>query len=68
MNHFDLENQTRQVSTPSTRVQRWFDIGLNRGYGFDHEEGVKCFERALELDPQYTANANPPGDDSCRAQ
>ncbi len=51
MDHFDLGAYRRPISTASAETQRWFDIGLNWCYGFNHEEGIKCFEKALETDP-----------------
>ncbi len=32
-------------------AQVWFDRGLNWTFAFNHEEAVKCFEKALEHDP-----------------
>lgn len=52
MEHFNLGEHERDVSSTSTDAQRWFNLGLNWCYGFNHEEGVKCFHRALEHDPQ----------------
>ena len=51
MDHFDLGTYRRPISTSSAETQRWFDIGLNWCYGFNHEEGIKCFEKSLETDP-----------------
>jgi tetratricopeptide (TPR) repeat protein len=51
MDHFNLGTYRRPISTQSAETQRWFDIGLNWCYGFNHEEGIKCFEKALETDP-----------------
>ncbi|MFD2058267.1 hypothetical protein ACFSQT_35845 [Mesorhizobium calcicola] len=51
MDRFNLGSYRRPISTRSAETQRWFDIGLNWCYGFNHEEGIKCFERALETDP-----------------
>ena len=51
MDRFDLGRHTRSVTTPSPDAQRWFDLGLNWCFGFNHEEGVKCFKRALDFDP-----------------
>ncbi|RUX95349.1 MULTISPECIES: hypothetical protein [unclassified Mesorhizobium] len=51
MDRFNLGAYRRSISTRSTETQRWFDIGLNWCYGFNHEEGIKCFEKALETDP-----------------
>ncbi|QKC84405.1 tetratricopeptide repeat protein [Mesorhizobium sp. NZP2077] len=51
MDRFNLGTYRRPISTHSTETLRWFDIGLNWCYGFNHEEGIKCFEKALETDP-----------------
>ncbi|MFC3322612.1 hypothetical protein [Mesorhizobium cantuariense] len=51
MDRFNLGTYRRRISTRSAETQRWFDIGLNWCYGFNHEEGIKCFEKALETDP-----------------
>ena len=51
MDRFDLGTHTRPVTTISAHCQRWFDAGLNWCFGFNHEEGLKCFELALEHDP-----------------
>jgi tetratricopeptide (TPR) repeat protein len=48
---FDVGSHGRLVSTLSAETQRWFDFGLNWTFGFNQEEGVKCFFRALETDP-----------------
>lgn len=51
MDRFDLGSHSRPISTTSAAAQKWFDLGLNWCFGFNHEEGVKCFQRALEHDP-----------------
>ena len=50
MDRFNLGTYKRPISTSSTETQRWFDIGLNWCYGFNHEEAIGCFEKALETD------------------
>ncbi len=50
--HFDLGSHTRPITTTSADSQRWFDLGLNWCFGFNHEEAVMCFERCLESDPE----------------
>ncbi|MGB7242859.1 MAG: hypothetical protein WBC93_12330 [Sulfitobacter sp.] len=52
MDRFDLGEHKREVSTKSAKAQRWFNLGLNWCFGFNHEEGVKCFQRALGHDPE----------------
>lgn len=49
--YFDLGNWHRPVSTSSEAAQVWFDRGLTWLYGFNHDEAVICFEKALEEDP-----------------
>ncbi len=51
MDHFNLGTHRRTISTASEEAQFWFDMGLNWCFGFNHEEGVKCFEKALSFDP-----------------
>ncbi|MFT7462292.1 MAG: tetratricopeptide (TPR) repeat protein, partial [Pseudohongiellaceae bacterium] len=41
----------REVSTHSAAAQEWFDQGLTLLYGFNHEEAIRSFQRATELDP-----------------
>ena len=40
------------ISTYSPEAQRFFDQGLTLVFGFNHEEAVRSFERAAELDPK----------------
>lgn len=51
--YFDLGGYTRVTSTPAADAQTWFDRGLVWTYGFHHEEAIRCFERALDLDPDF---------------
>jgi tetratricopeptide (TPR) repeat protein len=51
MDRFNLGIHTRKIRTSSAEAQRWFDLGLNWCFGFNQEEGVKCFRKALEFDP-----------------
>jgi len=39
------------VSTKNEEAQRFFDQGFRMIYGFNHEEAVRSFQRAGELDP-----------------
>src|SRR5436309_14968254 len=40
------------VSTKSPEAQRFFDQGLALIFGFNHEEALRSFQRAAELDPE----------------
>ena len=50
---FDLGGFHRPVSTSSAGAQRWFDRGLVWSYGFNHEEAIRCFERAIACDDRF---------------
>jgi tetratricopeptide (TPR) repeat protein len=41
----------RKVTTTSADAQRWFDQGIQLLYGFNHDEAIRSFEKAAELDP-----------------
>jgi tetratricopeptide (TPR) repeat protein len=41
----------RKVTTKSPLAQRYFDQGLNQLYGFNHDEAIRSFKQAAELDP-----------------
>jgi tetratricopeptide (TPR) repeat protein len=49
--YYDLGSYHRSIETPSPQAQVWFDRGMVWAYAFNHEEAVRCFDRALELDP-----------------
>ncbi|MFT3792185.1 MAG: hypothetical protein QM741_14190 [Rudaea sp.] len=42
---------SRRITTASPEAQAWFDQGLNLIYGFNHDEAVRAFAKAVELDP-----------------
>ncbi len=46
-----LGNTHHQVTTKSPEAQKFFDQGLGLIYAFNHEEAVRSFERATQLDP-----------------
>jgi tetratricopeptide (TPR) repeat protein len=50
--YFDLGTHRRAISTSSPEAQLWFERGLLWTYAFNHEEAVRCFERASAADPQ----------------
>jgi tetratricopeptide (TPR) repeat protein len=47
-----LGDFTRMVSTDSPRAQRYFDQGLSFLYAFNHDEAIRSFRKAAELDPE----------------
>ncbi len=47
---FDLGGYSRPVRTRSPEAQRWFDRGLAWCYGYNHDEAIRCFERAVAAD------------------
>lgn len=49
--YFDLGTYSRPTGTASPAAQLWVDRGLAWTYGFNHEEAVRCFERAIDADP-----------------
>jgi tetratricopeptide (TPR) repeat protein len=48
--YYELGSYHRPVETPSLQAQVWLDRGLVWAYAFNHEEAIRCFERALDLD------------------
>lgn len=52
MDHFDLGSHTKEITTTSSRASFWFNYGLNWCYAFNQEEGVACFNKALQYDPE----------------
>jgi tetratricopeptide (TPR) repeat protein len=51
MTSFDLGTHSMAITTVSPDAQYWFDRGLNWRFGFNKEESVKCFRKALDHDP-----------------
>src|SRR5271155_1035289 len=49
--YFDLGDYERVVTTSSPQARLWFHRGLIWSYGFNHDEAVACFERAIDADP-----------------
>ena len=49
--YYDLGSFTWPVTTRDPEAQLWFDRGMAWCYGYNHEEAIVCFERALEHDP-----------------
>lgn len=49
--YFDLGAHSFPVTTTSAEAQLWFDRGLLWTYGYNHEEAMACFDRAIAADP-----------------
>ncbi|MEE9389511.1 MAG: tetratricopeptide repeat protein [Paracoccaceae bacterium] len=49
--YYDLGPYGRAITTSEPDAQTWFDRGLNWCFGYNHDEAVVCFRRALKLDP-----------------
>ena len=47
-----LGSHHHPVSTRNAEAQKFFDQGLTLVFAFNHEEAVRSFKRAAELDPQ----------------
>ena len=45
-------NHHHAIATASADAQRFFDQGFDLVFGFNHEEAVRSFKRAAELDPK----------------
>ena len=52
--YFDLGSFTWPTATEHPEAQRWFDRGMIWCFGYNHEEAIACFEKALALDPDCT--------------
>ncbi|KAI1432964.1 TPR domain protein [Xylaria sp. CBS 124048] len=48
--YYDLGRYRRPVSTSNAEALEWFNRGLIWSYAFNHEESMRCFERAIEND------------------
>ncbi len=52
MEYYDLGSYGWPITTAEPEAQLWFDHGMAWCYGFNHEEAIACFERALGHDPR----------------
>lgn len=42
----------RMVTTSSPEAQAWFNQGIQLLYGFNHDEAIRSFHKAAEIDPE----------------
>ena len=54
--YYDLGGHTYPVTTTSDEAQTWFDRGLLWTFGYNHEEAVVCFQKALQVQPYAKIN------------
>ncbi len=47
-----LGNHSRKVSTKNNEAQRYFDQALTWTFSFNHDEAIRSYQRAAELDPE----------------
>jgi tetratricopeptide (TPR) repeat protein len=47
-----MGNVNHPIATSNKEAQNFFNQGLNLIYGFNHDEAVRAFERAAQLDPK----------------
>jgi len=47
-----LGDHHHPIATRNVEAQKFFDQGLTLVFGFNHDEAVRSFQRAAELDPQ----------------
>ncbi|KAK4213775.1 tetratricopeptide repeat domain protein [Rhypophila decipiens] len=50
--YFNLGTFHKPITTSSPEAQKWFDRGLVWCFGFNHHEAIRCFERAVAVDPE----------------
>ncbi len=48
----NLGSHRHPIATSSPEAQKFFDQGVVLLFGFNHEEAIRLFERAAELDPK----------------
>jgi tetratricopeptide (TPR) repeat protein len=41
----------RKITTESEEAQQWFNQGIQLLYGYNHDEAIRSFEKAAEIDP-----------------
>ena len=49
--YYDVGQYSRPITATSADAQACFDRGLIWCYGYNHDEAVRCFRRAIEFDP-----------------
>lgn len=47
-----LGSHHHPISTKNPETQKFFDQGMALNFGFNHDEAIRSFQRAIELDPE----------------
>jgi tetratricopeptide (TPR) repeat protein len=50
--YYDVGVIERSITTDSAEAQLWFTRGLGLAFGFNHEEAIVCFDKAIEAGPE----------------
>ena len=48
--YLNLGNFSKKVTTSSADCQLWIDRGIVHSFGFNRDEAIRCFQRALKFD------------------
>ena len=48
----EMDARHRTITTSSAEAQAYFDQGLTWSFGFNHDEAIRAFARAAEIDPE----------------
>lgn len=49
--YYNLGSFEQKVSAKTPEGKTWFQRGLVMCYGFNHEEAIRCFEKAIQAEP-----------------
>ena len=50
--YYDLGQYHRAITASCPEAELWCNRGLIWCYAFNQEEGVRCFEKVIEIDPE----------------
>lgn len=49
--YYNLGKYSRAAVSQNPEAQIWFDRGLNWTFGYNHEEAIVCYQKAIAADP-----------------
>lgn len=50
LHYFDLGSYSRKFGTNSEEAQKWCDRGMMWCFGYNHDESIACYKKAIEAD------------------